>query len=181
MKHSRRPGCVRRSAARCARQGALHNRRSAGLRERVRAAAYAVVVCRMLYAVAVLLRGGTGLRNEKTFSSFAEAFGDSAKLFCVRLRLPARRGARLFRPEARRIRDFAVSPDWRGERTAVGTGRSAFVLTCAGGTCGYALIGSITPTVGAVCAGCCFGARARKDVFIGRGAAGKSQKRTARS
>lgn len=114
MKHSRRPICVRRSTARCARQGALHNRRGAGLRERVRAAAYAVVVCRMLYAVAVLLRGGTGLRNEKTFSSFAEAFGDSAKLFCVRLRLPARRGARLFRPEARRIRDFAVSPDWRG-------------------------------------------------------------------
>ena len=37
---------------------------------------------------AVLLRGGTGLRNEKTFSPFAEAFGDSAKLFCGRLRPP---------------------------------------------------------------------------------------------
>ncbi len=42
MKYSRRPGCVRRSAARCARQGALHNRRGAGLRERFCAAVYAV-------------------------------------------------------------------------------------------------------------------------------------------
>lgn len=49
MKHSRRPICVRRSAARRARQGALHNRRGAGLRERVRAAAYAV--CRRRFAV----------------------------------------------------------------------------------------------------------------------------------
>lgn len=55
----------------------------------------------MPYAAA-LPRGGAGLRNEKTFLSFAEAFGDSAKLFCGRLRLPALCGARLFRPEARR-------------------------------------------------------------------------------
>ncbi|MBS5480161.1 MAG: hypothetical protein KHX46_03365, partial [Clostridiales bacterium] len=46
--------------------------------------------------------GGAGLRNEKTFSPFAEDFGDCAKSFCGRLRLPARCGARLFRSEVRR-------------------------------------------------------------------------------
>ncbi len=74
----------------------------------------------MPYAVAALPRGGAGLRNEKTFLPFAEAFGDSAKSFCGRLRLPALCGARLFRPEARRIRDFATLPDRRGAHSRRG-------------------------------------------------------------
>ena len=76
----------------------------------------------MPYAAA-LPRGGAGLRNEKTFLPFAETFGDSAKSFCGRLRLPARCGARFFRSEARRIRDFATLPDRRG--SAQPSGRPA--------------------------------------------------------
>lgn len=100
MKYSRRPGCVRRSTA--------------------RACGSAFVRPCMPYAVAALPRGGAGLRNEKTFSPFAEAFGDCAKSFCGRLRLPG--AARAFsQSEARRIRG---SPFRRtgGERTAVGGG-----------------------------------------------------------
>lgn len=86
----------------------------------MRACGIAFARLRMPYAVAALPRGGAGLRNEKTFLPFAEAFGDSAKSFCGRLRLPALCGARLFRSEARRIRDFATLPDRRGAHSRRG-------------------------------------------------------------
>lgn len=95
-------------------------KRGAGLREPFRAAAYAVVVCRMPYAVAALPRGGTGLRNEKTFLPFADAFGDSAKLFAGACACPPGAARAFSQSEARRIRDFATLPDRRGAHSRRG-------------------------------------------------------------
>lgn len=169
MKHSRRPICVHRSAVRRARQGrfitgAVRSCRSAFVRP-------CNAVCRR-------------------FAARRRGFAERKDVFAVcrdfrRFRKVVLRALAPARPVRRALFPVRSAPDTglrhtagpAGERTAVGTARSAFVLACAGGACGYAVIGCATPTAGAVCAGCRFGARARKDVFIGRGAAGKSQKR----
>lgn len=147
----------------------------------MRACGIAFARLRMPYAVAALPRGGAGLRNEKTFLPFAEAFGDSAKSFCGRLRLPALCGARLFRPEARRIRDFATLPDRRG--SAQPSGRPALrpFWPAPEALAGMRLLGAQRRRP-VLLARDVVSARGRgKDVFVGHGAAGKSQKRTARS
>lgn len=152
MKHSRRPICVHRSAARRARQGALHNRRGAGLQECVRAAAYAV--CRRRFAAR-----RRGFAERKDVFAVCRDFRGFRKVV-LRALAPARPVRRAPFP----IRS-ATDTGFRrpgGERTAVRTGRSASVLACAGGACGYAVIGCATPTAGAAYAGCCFGAQARE-------------------
>ena len=126
----------------------------------------------------------------RRFAARRRGFAERKDVFAVcrdfrRFRKVVLRALAPARPVRRALFPVRSAPDTglrhtagpAGERTAVGAARSAFVLACAGGACGYAVIGCATPTAGAVCAGCRFGARARKDVFIGRGAAGKSQKR----
>lgn len=132
--------------------GALHNRRGAGLQECVRAAAYAV--CRRRFAAR-----RRGFAERKDVFAVCRDFRGFRKVV-LRALTPARPVRRAPFP----IRS-ATDTGFRrpgGERTAVRTGRSASVLACAGGACGYAVIGCATPTAGAAYAGCCFGAQARE-------------------
>ena len=134
---------------------ALHNRRGAGLRDRVRAAAYAV--CRRRFAAR-----RRGLAERKDVFAVCRGFRGFRKVV-LRALTPARPVWRAPFP-ARSAADTGLrhTAGPGGERTAVGAARSASVLACAGGACGYAVIGCATPTAGAACAGCRFGARARE-------------------
>lgn len=134
---------------------ALHNRRGAGLRDRVRAAAYAV--CRRRFAAR-----RRGLAERKDVFAVCRGFRGFRKVV-LRALTPARPVWRAPFP-ARSAADTGLrhTAGPAGERTAVGAARSASVLACAGGACGYAVIGCATPTAGAACAGCRFGARARE-------------------